>query len=163
MATNTAITASLVSNPVSPSQGCVATPQDIVDLVSNYVTVNITDPAAVDPSTGSSIANQALNTANIALTTAQATQASIPQRRSVNQPVPVSTSDSNFVITWQPAMPDTNYEVRGTFYGPANGTGSRGEFYVVDSTRTVDGCTIRLVNVASGMSFAWVVEDLSVT
>lgn len=163
MALNNAVTASLVllTDPPSDAQ-CVSTLTEILQGAASYLSVEITNPAEV-ASDGSSIANQALNVANTALATAQATAAAMPQRRaqSTPQPIPGGGQDSNLNISWTPDMPDSNYEVNGTFYGPANATAFPGTYYVVDSTRTISGCTIRLCNIPNNFSFAWSVTDLS--
>jgi hypothetical protein len=163
MALNTGITASLVllTDP-PPDAQCVTNLSEILQGAANYLTVEITNPAEV-ASDGSSIANQALNLANVALATAQETAASIPERRAATEPFSIPggspTVDSLLSLTWSPSMPDANYFVQVAFYGPAGTTGNY-SWAVVDTSRTVDGCQIRLNNIPANFKLAWVVEDL---
>jgi len=161
MALNNAVTASLVllTDP-PPDAQCVQSLTEILNGAVNYLSVEITNPAEV-ASDGSSIANQALQVANTALATAQATAASIPARRAATEPFSIPTGDSLLSLTWSPAMPDDKYFVQVAFYGPAATTGNY-SWAVVDTSRTVDGCQIRLNNIPANFKLAWVVTDLTV-
>ncbi len=161
MPTNTQEIAAIVGGIVPPDLLCVRNGQDVVDLVAQICSVVVN--LAQIPGGTDSIAQLALETANIALSTAQAAQASIPQRRSSTVPVPVPLGDSVMPITWSPVMNNVNYEVRLTWYGPNVAANPVYAFRVVDGTRTVNGCTIRLDNAPAGSTVAFVVEALSPT
>lgn len=160
MPTNTQTIAAIVGGTVPPDMLCVRDGQDVVDLVAAVCTVAV-NLALIPGGSGDSIAQLALETANIALATAQAAQAAIPQRRTQNTPVSIPTGDSAMPITFSPAMPDGNYEVRGTYYGTAAYPAQAFSFHVEDGSRTENGCTIRLNNTPANFKFAWVVEALA--
>src|SRR5690348_9656667 len=105
MAVNSAIVASLKANPVPPDRECFSNSSEVLQVVQDFMTVNVTNPAEV-ASDGSSIAQQALNISNTALATATATAARIPQQRFSQTAIPVpSTGDSQIALTWSPSMP----------------------------------------------------------
>lgn len=160
MATNPAIVAALVASPVPPDRECFSNMTQVLQAVQDLVQVNITDPALV-PSDGNSIANQALNTANIALATANAASARIPQQRFSAAIIPVPSGDNNFSISWSPSMPDTNYIVGLTLYGPAPTAATFSWYVSTDTPPTVDGCTLFLNNVpvTPGFGIRWSVTS----
>lgn len=57
-------------------------------------------------------------------------------------------------------MPDTNYEVRATYFGTNVAVATFYAFRVVDGSRTVNGCQLRLDNTPSNTKLSWVVEAL---
>lgn len=161
MPTNTQTIAAIVGGTVPPDLLCVRDAQDVVNVVVAICSVAVN--LAQIPGGTDSIAQLALETANIALDTAKAAQASIPQRRSSTTPVAVPAGDSVMPISWSPAMNDSNYEVRLTLYGPNS---AAPQFYgtrVVDATRTVNGVSVRLDNMPAGTTVSFVVEALSPT
>lgn len=161
MPANTSVTGALVAQTAPPDRNCVTDGNQILQLVQDFVQVLITQ-GAQQGGEGNSVADQALQQAQIALALAQSVQASIPARRGLQgDPLPLEAGTNSVPLTWTPPMPDTNYEVRVTFYGPNSGTANF-SWWVVDSTRTVNGCNLRLVNIPTGFSMGWVVEDLSV-
>lgn len=161
MPANTSVTGALVAQPVAPDRECVINGTQIIQLVQDFMQVLISQ-GAQQGGDGNSVADQALNVANTALALAQSVQNSLPQRRGLQgDPLPLEAGPNSVPLTWTPPMPDTNYEVRVTFYGPNSGSANF-SWWVIDSTRTVNGCNLRLVNIPSGFSMGWVVEDLSV-
>jgi hypothetical protein len=160
MAVNTAITAALAPGTVPPDRQCVTNLQEIVDGVAAFTSVQVT-PTGQQGGTGGSEAAQALNVANTALALAHSVQASIPQRRSLSQPTALPTGESTMPISWTPEMPDENYAVQITLYGPATAT-TNWSYCVVDESRTKTGCQLRFTNIPANFSVAWVVTDLSV-
>ncbi len=161
MPTNTQTIAAIIGGTVPPDLMCVRNGQDVVDLVAQICSVVVN--LAQIPGGTDSIAQLALETANIALSTAQAAQASIPQRRSSKDPVAVPAGDSVMPITWDPPMASPIYEVRLTLYGPNTAATLFYGYRVVDATRTVNGCSVRLDNMPAGTTVSFVVEALSPT
>lgn len=138
---------------------CIRDGQDVVNVVAAICSVVVN--LAQIPGGTDSIAQLALETANIALATAQAAQASIPQRRSSDVPVLVPAGDSVMALSWvDRAMNDTNYSVTLTWYGPNVAATQPYAFRVVDGSRTVNGCQIRIDNAPENTKVAFVVEAL---
>lgn len=158
--TNTQIVAALEAHPAAPDMECV--PGDMTELaqrLASLLTV-VSVTSEIDQQSTNSIAQQALETANIALTTAQQAMAGIPQERSSGEPIAVTTGDSPLSISWTVPMPDTNYLVLGNFYGANAAAAQAYSFRIVDGSRTVNGCTLRLDNVPANTKFAWQVREL---
>lgn len=158
MPTNTQVTSALVAQAVPADRECITNLSVVLAGVVDFVTV--ASQTTESGSTGDSIAQQALQVANAALAAAQAAQASIPQQRNSGEPGSIPTGDSAMPLTWTPAMPSTNYEVRGTYYGTNAYPIAFFAFHVEDGTRTVNGCTIRLSNTPANFKFSWVVTAL---
>lgn len=159
MPTNTSVTSALQAGTVPPDRNCPQNGQDVANLVQDFVTV-VSTSSSSGGGTDNSIAQQALETANIAISIAQAAQAAIPQTRTNGAPFAIPMGDSPFPISWAPPMPDTNYEVRGTFFGTATFPAAYFAFFVEDGTRTVNGCVLRLNNIPANFKFAYVVQSL---
>lgn len=160
MPTNTQLVASLTPQTVPPDLVCVPGDMNLLlPLIAQFLAVNATT-AEVDQNSTNSIAQQALETANIALTTAQAALAAIPATRSSGEPLAVTAGDSTLNISWAPAMPNTSYEVRGTYYGANVAVAAYYAFRVIDGSRTVNGCTLRFDNTPASTKFAWVAQQL---
>jgi hypothetical protein len=158
--TNTQLVAALEPHPAAPDQECV--PGNMTELAARLAAllsvVSVT--SEIDQQSTNSIAQQALETANIALTTAQQAIASIPQTRTNGAPQDVAAGDSVLPLSWTVPMPNTNYEVRLTYYGANAAIAVFYAFRVVDGTRTVNGCSVRLDNTPSNTKVAWVVQQL---
>lgn len=159
MPTNTQITAALLAGTVPPDRECVRDATDVVAIVQDFVSVVLSNIQETGGATDS-IAQQALAQSAVALATAQQALAAVPQKRTSGVPIAITTGDSSFNITWSPAMPDADYEVRGTYYGTTAYPAAFFGFHVEDGTRTVNGCTIRLSNTPANFKFSWVVEAL---
>lgn len=160
MPTNTAISRALVGGLVPPDLNCPRDGQAIVDLVVAIVTV----AEAINEASGGtsdSVAQQALQQAGIALSAAQQALAAIPQTRSSGEPISIPTGDSAFAISWSPAMPDTNYEVRCVYFGADVAVAVFYAYRVVDGSRTTNGCVIRLDNTPANTKISWVVQQLT--
>lgn len=162
MPANLAITAALVPQPVPPDRECVSNLTQILAGLADYTQVLLTTVGA-QGGTGSSEASQALNVANTALALAQSIQASIPQRRANSTPESAAAGDSTVSITWAPEMPDTNYSVQVTFFGPVTAGATNWSYCVVNGSQTTTGCQLRLANVPNNFNYAWVVQDLLTT
>ncbi len=162
MAQNESIIASLQANPVPSDRNCVRTGQDVVDLVQDYVQVN--GLAGASPGTGlpstNNTAAQALTTANAALTLAQQTAASVPERRTSGGISSVATGDSVITLSWSPVLPSVAYEVRLVIYGAAGHPTSYYGYRVIASTMTTGSVNVSLDNLPAGASISWVVEAL---
>ena len=159
MAVNTAVTAALQAQSVPPDRECVRNGTEVLALVQDFVTV-VSSTTDVSGGTDNSIAQQALQVANIALATAQAAVAATPNKRTSGEPLAVTAGDSTLNISWSPAMPDANYEVRGTYYGTNVAVAAFYNFRVIDGSRTVNGCQLRFDNTPASTKFAWTVEAL---
>lgn len=159
MPTNTSITAALQGQSVPPDRECVRNGSEIVQLVQDFVTV-VSSTTDVSGGTDNSIAQQALQVANIALATAQAAVAATPNKRTSGQPLAITAGDSTLNISWSPAMPDADYEIRGTYYGTNVAVAAFYNFRVIDGSRTVNGCQLRFDNTPAATKFAWIAEAL---
>lgn len=162
MPTNTQLVASLTPQTVPPDLVCVPGDMNLLlPLIAQFLAVNATT-AEVDQNSTNSIAQQALETANIALTTAQAALAAIPATRSSGSPQLIAAGDSVLPISFGVPMPNINYEVRGTWYGQNVAVANTQiyAFRVIDGTQTVNGCSLRLDNVPASTKFAWVAQQL---
>lgn len=159
MPTNTQVTAALQAQSVPPDRQCITNGTEIVQLVQDYVSV-VTTAGETPGSPTDSVAQQALQQSAIALATAQQALAATPNKRSSGVPLAISSGDSTLSISWSPAMPNVNYEVRGTYYGTNVAVAAFYAFRVIIGSQTVSGCTIRFDNTPVGSQFAWVVEAL---
>lgn len=160
MPTNTQQVAALQAQQVPPDRECIQNLTSIIQGVVDFVSVVINTQQIPGSPTGDSVAQQALQVANAALAAAQAAVASQPARRST-QPVLQPAGDSVLPIVWTPAMPDTNYAVIVTYYGPNVAAGQYYGARVVDSSRTVNGCQIRLDNTPANTSVSVLIEALT--
>jgi len=160
MPTNTQIVAALSWTDAPPDLACI--PGDINELgplLAQFLQVNSTT-SEIDTTSQDSVAQQALQQSAVALSTAQQALAAAPNKRTSDEPIAITSGDSTFNISWTPAMPDTNYEVRGTYYGANVAVAAYYNFRVIDGSRTVNGCQIRFDNTPANTKFAWVVEAL---
>jgi len=160
MPLNSQVVAGLVAQPIPPDRECVVNMTAIAQAMVDFISVIVNTQTIPGAPTGDSIAQQALQVANLALTTAQQALAAIPARRST-PPVLQPAGDSVMPLVWSPAMPDTNYSVTVTYYGPNIAVGVFYAARVVDGSRTVDGCQIRLDNTPANTSVSVVVEALT--
>lgn len=159
MPTNTQISAALLANNVPPDRECIRNATDVVAVVQDFVSVALSNIQETGGSSDS-IAQQALEQSAVALATAQQALAAAPQKRTSGVAIAITSGDSSLNITWSPAMPDSDYEVRGTYYGTSAYPAAFFGFHVEDGTRTVNGCTIRLSNTPANFKFSWIVESL---
>lgn len=158
MPTNTTNLAGLVAQPVPPDRECVRNGTEILALVQDFMQVLVN----VFQSGGStdSVAQQALELAGVALATAQQALAATPNKRSSGEPIAVVAGDSALAISWSPALPDTNYSVQVTFFGANVAVPVVYAYRVVDGSRTVNSCQLRLDNVPANSKITWVVTAL---
>lgn len=163
MASNSTIVAALVAAPVPPERECVSNLSEIIEGVVAFTTIDALASASSGspfPTTNNTAA-QALATANSALEIANDTAAQVKQRRSSGTKISLPTGDSTAVISWSPEMPDTNYEVRVTLYGPDTHPSAYYGWRVVDGTQAVTSARLIFDNIPAGTSYAWVVESLT--
>jgi hypothetical protein len=158
MPTNTSITSAIKANTVPPDRNCPRDGQAMVDLVQDFCTIQSTTTQSGGGTTDS-VAQQALQQSAIALATAQQALAAAPNVRS-GGPIAIPVGDSQITITWSPAMPDTNYAVLGTYYGPGTHPAAFYCFQVVDGSRTVDNCKVSFENTPANFKWAFVVMEL---
>lgn len=161
MPANTSVTGALVAQPVPDDRQCFSNGTQVLQLVQDFMQVLISQ-GTQQGGDGSSVADQALNVANTALALAQSVQASIPQRRANSAPEPAAAGDSTVSITWNPPMPDENYTVMLSFFGPVTAGSTNWSWCVVNGSQTLNGCQLRLANVPANFNFTWVVQDLQV-
>lgn len=159
MPANTQVTAALQAQNVPPDRECPRSLTEILAGVVDYVSI-VSQTAEVSGGTDNSVAQQALQIATIALATAQQALAAAPNVRSSGEPLAITAGDSKLSISWSPAFADTNYEVRGTYYGTDVAIGLFYAFRVIEGTHTVNGCSIRLDNTPASTKFAWVAQAL---
>lgn len=159
MPENTEVTTQLVPQNVPPDRECdTANLSQIIKGVADFTSIQQISPNG-GGSTGDSIAQQALEAANIAVAKSTEAVEAIPTKRSFGDPIDVPTGDSNFAFNWTPPMPSLNYEVRGCFFGSASET-VVGGWIVVTATKTVNGVQLRLINVPANQKFSAVVEEI---
>lgn len=159
MPTNTQVTAALQAQNVPPDRECVQNLTEVIQGVVDFVSI-VTTAGETPGSPTDSIAQQALQVANVALATANQALAATPNKRSSGVPLLISSGDSTLNISWSPAFPNTNYEVRGTYFGTNVPVAAFYAFRIVIGSQTVSGCTLRFDNTPVGSQFAWVVEAL---
>lgn len=159
MPTNTAVTSSLIWRDVPPDLVCIPGDMNLLGgRLADFLSV-VTVQGQTPGGPTDSIAQQALETANISLATSQQALAATPNIRS-NGPFSVMAGDSPLQVSWSPAFANTNYAVFGTFYGGQVHPGAYFAFHVVEASRTVNGCEIRFQNVPASFKFAWVAMAL---
>lgn len=164
MPTNTQITASLVATgEIPPDQECNINSLSAIraGLIANTA---IESSAPESGGQGDSIANQALNTANQALAQVTELTNAIPQRRDSGSPLIeiTNTGNSSQSISWQPSMPDTNYMVQFTIFGPANATGCP-TILVANNSRTVNSCQLRITDTPGAGSWYFAYQVIALT
>ncbi len=160
MPTNQQITQAIVAGTVPPDRLCVRDGQDVANICQDFCTVAGTAPEG-SGGQSDSIAQQALQQSAIALSTAQAAQASIPQRRSSGTLIALGTGDQLVPIVWSPDIPSTNYNVSVTIYGTDTAAAAFYGYRVVEGTRTVNSLQLRFDNIPAGSKFTWIIEDLA--
>jgi hypothetical protein len=161
MPVNTQVVSAIQAGIVPSDRNCPTDGQSVVNLVQDFCTVQTVTQQIPGAPSGDSIAAQALQIAQLALTTSQQALNAIPARRSSTAPLLQPAGDSVMPIVWSPAMPDTNYSVLIIFYGPNTPAAQFYGYRVVDASRTVDGCQVRLDNVPAGTSVSFVIEALT--
>jgi len=161
MPSNTQIIQAITAETVPPDRLCVRDGQDVVNLVQDFCVVAGTTPEGGGGSQSDSIAQQALQQSAIALSTAQAAVAAIPQRRSSGTLIALGTGDQLVPIVWSPDMPSANYNVSVTIYGTDTAAAAFYGYRVVEGTRTVNSCQIRFDNIPASSKFSWIIEDLA--
>lgn len=160
MATNTLINPTLSWTDAPPDLQCVPGDLNLLGpLLAQFLSVN--QQISESGGSGDSIAQQALQVANIALATANQALAAVPNRRDSGQPIAVPTGDNPFSVSWSPAFPSTNYQLIATWYRPDAAAAQAFTASIVDGSRTVNGCTLRLDNVPANTKLAWCFEMLS--
>lgn len=164
MAQNETIALALEAQPIPEDRECVRNGSEIAKLIQDFVQVigsGSSQPGQIFPS-AVVIAEKALAAAEEALKTAKEAQAAIPERRTSGGPVPISTGDTTFILSWSPDLESTNYEVRVVFFGDATTGGGAFSYRVIDGTRSVNSCQVKLLNVTpTTTKISWVVETLS--
>lgn len=160
MPVNTQITAALQANDVPPDQQCVpGLMTELLAKIAAYMSV-VSSTSQTSGGSGDSVAQQALQQAAIALSTANQALAAAPNRRTSGTAIPIATGDSTLSISWSPAFPDLDYEIRLTYVGTAVFPASYFAFFVEEGTKTVNGCTLRLNNSPANFKITWVAEQI---
>lgn len=166
MAVNTSQIATLEAQPVPADRSCVRTGEEIVKLVQDYVAV--TGLASGNIGAGltnvtNNVSAQALAIANEAKSIAVALQGERRERRAAASRIPLPVGDSVLPITWSPAMPSTTYEVRLVLWGSDAAIAATGQpgFRVVSGTETTTSVMVNWGNIKAGMSYTFVIEELS--
>lgn len=163
MPANTSITAALTQvGEVPPDQNCLTDVNALLPVIAAYMAVATTDPESPQSQTNS-VADQALNTANNAISQVNALKLLIPERRSSGAnliPLPAGDTPTPVTVTWAPDMPSATYSVQITLFGTSTHPGAYYGFRVVEATRTVNSFQISFDNIPAGSSFAWTVTQL---
>lgn len=162
MPTNTQVLNALqFSGPVPPDRECdIGNLTQILQGAVDFLVLATQTALIPGGGSGDSVAAQALQVANAALAAAQAAVAAQPATRNSTTPQALPTGDSAVPVVWAEPMPDTNYEVRVTYYGTATFPTQYFNWFVEDATRTVNGCTIRFNNTPANFKFSFVAQQL---
>lgn len=161
MPTNTMVANALQLQAVPPDRECnIATLSQILQGAVDFLTIaSQTQQINDGSSTANSIAQQALQVANLALSTAQAAVAAIPQTRS-DVAIALPTGDSTIALSWSDALPDLNYVILGTYIGDTTNVGTYFNFRILTGTKTVNGCQLRFENTPANYSFQYLVQAI---
>lgn len=160
MPTNTQIVATVSWTDAPPDLQCIpGNLNDLGERLAQFLSVN-SATSETSGGTSDSVAQQALQQSAVALATAQQALAAAPEKRTSGAPIDITTGDSTLNIAWAPPMTDTNYEVRGTYFGANVAVAAFYAFRVIDGSRTVNGCQLRFDNTPASTKFAWVTEAL---
>ncbi len=159
MPVNTQVVAALQAQTVPPDRECITNLTQVLQGVVDYVTLAVNTQEIPGSPTGDSVAQQALQVANLALATAQAAQAAVPQTRS-NAAIPLPTGDSTIALSWTEPLPDLNYMVLGTYIGAVPNVGTYFNFRIIAGSQTVNGCQIRFENTPTNYSWAYLVQAI---
>lgn len=162
MAQNSSVPIALVAQPVPPDRECVTTLTEILQGAVDFLAFDLLaslEQGSAFPTTNNT-AQQALNTANSALAIAETLQGQQPKLRySGETPIALSTGDPTVTFAFGTPMPDSNYEVRVTFFGPVGSAGSY-TYKVIDGSRSAGGCSIQFNNIPANTSYIAVAQQL---
>lgn len=165
MAQNETIVATLAAQPVPEDRECIKNLTDVLTGVVDFITLDVLASASAGSGfpTTNTTAQEALTKAGEALEAANTALGSIKEKRTSGGRVALPDGDGTQSISWDPPMPSTNYEVRISMWGGGSPIGSSNQpgFWVVTGSETRSSVSINFGNVIAGMSFTWVVEDLS--
>ena len=156
------VVSALQKQDVPPDRECdISNLTEILQGVVDFVTV-VTNQSQVNDGSGTSnaIAQQALQVANLALQTAQAAQAAIPQTRANQVPTPLPAVDSTVPLVWTEPLPNTNYSVSITYEGGTTFPTLYFNWYLEAASKTTTGCRIRFNNTPANFSFTYVVTSI---
>ncbi len=159
MPTNTQVVAGLVLQPVPPDRECIQNLTQALQGAVDFLTVQINTQTIPGSPSGDSIAQQALQVAQLALSTATQALNAIPQTRSDTNLV-LPTGDSTIALSWTDALPDTNYAIIGTYIGPAANAAQYYNFRIITGTQTVNGCQLKFENTPANFKFAYVIQAI---
>lgn len=159
MPTNVQVVAALQAQNVPPDRECILNLTQVLQGVVDFVTLAVNTQQIPGSPTGDSVAQQALQVANLALATAQAAQAAVPQTRS-NTAIALPTGDSTIALSWTEPLPDLNYMVLGTYIGAVTNVGTYFNFRIVAGSQTVNGCQVHFENTPANYSWAYLVQAI---
>lgn len=161
MPTNTEIVSSIVAGTVPPDRNCPKNGQEVVNLVQDFCSIQTGTSSGDTTNPGDSVAEQALNTANTALAGVQALQAAQKQTRSSgSELIAIPSGDSNFIFTFTPAMPDTNYDIQITYYAGTSGfIASFYNFRILESSLSTTSFNILFDNTPANTKVAVLVTQ----
>lgn len=163
MAQNETISLALEAQPVPEDRECVHNLSEILKGAQDYLQVigdGNQQPGQIFPS-AVVIAEKALAQAEQAQADVNALSLRVPERRTSMDLVNIPVGDSTLNISWTPNLPSTSYEVRVTFYGAATSAGDTFCFRVIDGSRALGGCSLRILNItANTTKLSWVAESL---
>lgn len=159
MPTNSQVVAGLVAQTVPPDRECITNLTQVLQGAVDYLSVIVNTQTIPGSPGGDSIPQQALQVAQLALTTAQQAVAAIPQIRS-DTAIALPTGDSTIALSWSDPLPDTNYMVIGTYIGSVANVGTYFCFRIIAGSQTVNGCQLRFENTPANYSFAYLVQAI---
>lgn len=159
MPTNSQVVAGLVAQTVPPDRECITNLTQVLQGAVDYLSVIVNTQTIPGSPGGDSIAQQALQVAQLALTTAQQAVAAIPPTRS-DQAIALPTGDSTIALSWADPLPDTNYAVIGTYIGAAPSVATYYTYRIIDGTQTTTGVQIRFENTPANFKWTWVVQAI---
>lgn len=164
MASNSPTPLSLLSGPVPADRACATSVQEIVDTVAQVVTIgglaSQVGGGSVVPT--NNIAQQALTTAQQALTLATSNQANLPKMRGSTTAIALATGTSNVPIVFND-VGTTFYSVIITFIGPFHDPASNFNYNIITGSQTSTSFQIGFYAVPAGWSFTWQLITLTNT
>ena len=164
MAANSSVIASLLTGPVPADLQCPKSMQDIVDTVCQVATIgglaSQIGGSGVVPT--NNIAQQALTTAQQALSLAQTNANDLPKMRGSTAPIALTAGASNVPIIFND-VGTTNYSVIITFEGPYHDPASNFNYNIITGSKTSNSFQIGFYAVPAGWSFSWQLITLTNT
>jgi hypothetical protein len=162
---NSAVIASLEAQPVPPDQECrTESLSQIIEGVVQYVHVaglasTISGDGFSTPITNN-IGQQAFDKVVALEGKVEDLEEGVRERRIAARRVRLNPATSIVPLTWSPAMPSDDYEVRISVYGPSEAPSNAFAYRIVSGTQTTTGITLVFTGIPDNSQFTAVIEEL---